>query len=86
MQDVFVLVYRIMIYLGDVLYAFSMPRFTLFRRSKGLAIGPEEENNISIAHRFFVDDLKSYVKNMDDMKQTVDLSSTFLKVIGMTFG
>ena len=49
-------------------------------------MGQVEKRKKILTHIFFVDDLKTYAKNMNDAKHQLDVITTFSKDIGMTFG
>ena len=44
-----------------------------------------EKRKKNLTHLFFVDDLKTYAKNMNDAKHQLDVITTFSKDIGMKF-
>ena len=62
------------------------PLSHLLQQRKGYCVGPTKERNFKITHLFFVDDLKLFAANLDEMNQLLDLVTTFSKDIGMEFG
>jgi hypothetical protein len=62
------------------------PLSFLLKQRKGYFMGSANERNLDITHLFFVDDLKLYSSNIDQMTHLLDVATTFSKDIGMEFG
>ena len=62
------------------------PLSFLLKRLPGYKPGQPGQRNNEITHLFFVDDLKTFAKDIMGAKAQLDLISTFTKDIGMTFG
>ena len=68
-------------------YCFSVnPLSYLLNKLQGYRIGENGNRNQDISHLFFVDDLKLFATNMNQMKLLLDLVTQFSNDIGMKFG
>ena len=61
------------------------PLSFLLNKLKGYHMGSNGNRTCSITHLFFVDDLKLYSANMNNMKFLLDQITTFSNDIGMKF-
>ena len=57
----------------------------LLNKLQGYCIGENENRNQNISHLFFVDDLKLFATNMNQMKLLLDQITQFFNDIGMKF-
>ena len=70
-----------------ILFILSVsPLSFLLSKLTGYKFGPPGKCKNSISHLFFVDDLKSYVQDIQEAKLQLDLITTFTKEINMQFG
>ena len=62
------------------------PLSHLINKCEGYKMGEPEKRNTKLTHLFFVDDLKLFGKNQNDVKQQLDIITEFSHDIGMKFG
>ena len=62
------------------------PLSFLLNKCKGYKIGSTKARSLNISHLFFVDDLKLFGTNMNQIKKQLDIVTQFSKDIGMKFG
>ena len=62
------------------------PPSFLLSKLPGYKVGPPGKRKNSISHLFFIDDLKTYVQDIQEAKLQLDLITTFTKDINMQFG
>ena len=62
------------------------PLSYLLQKLPGYNAGPPGRRENMISHLFFVDDLKTYAKNIDEAKIQADMITQFTNDIGMEFG
>ena len=62
------------------------PLSHLINQCSGYKMGKPGKRDTEITHLFFVDDLKLFAKNENDIKQQMSIITEFSKDIGMSFG
>ena len=62
------------------------PLSYLLKQLPGYKVGPPDQRKNEISHLFYVDDLKTYAKSVNDAKLQLDLISKFSKDIIMKMG
>ena len=62
------------------------PLSHLINKCEGYKMGDPGKRDTKLTHLFFVDDLKLFGKNQNDVKQQLDIITEFSHDIGMTFG
>ena len=60
------------------------PLSRFLQHAEGYAYGKKRRQQLT--HNYFVDDLKLYSANMNNLKHQFDILAAFLKDIGMVFG
>ena len=73
--------------LSVLLFILSVnPLSYLLNKLHGYRIGKNGNRNQNISHLFFIDDLKLFATNMNQMKLLLDQVTQFSNDIGMKFG
>ena len=67
-------------------FVISLLPLSLLLNKQNLGYQIEDASNLHISHRLYMDDLKLYSGNEDNMQQLVDITSTFSTDIAMEFG
>ena len=73
--------------LSLILFIISVnPLSYLLQKLPGYSVGPPSRRVSVISHLFFVDDLKTYAKDIDEAKIQADMITQFTNDINMEFG